>query len=366
MFVTGRAKDVIIRGGHNIDPQLIEEALMQHPGVQMAAAIGAPDEQAGELPMAFVAARPGETLELAALATCANARIPERPAWPKRIVPLPALPMTAVGKVFKPALRAQACALVLNERLADAGLAGAVTLRIEQRAEGRAFADDDTLRVAIVTGAGDQAFCAGGDLARTLPLLTGERAPEDDWDRRLLADPQVLAAAGLRDTVPAKPVIAAIHGACLAAGFELMPGCDLRLCTPQSRFGLPEVRLGLIPFAGALARLPRQVPRALAMGLPLTGEAIGADEALRAGLVNQVVQADGLMREARRLAGVIAANGPLAMRAVLGVVRESDGVPLAQAFECEAAAWAQVRASADAREGPRAFIERRPPGFRGV
>lgn len=139
VFVTGRAKDVIIRGGHNIDPQWIEEALLQHPAVAMAAAVGAPDEQAGELPMAFVALRPGAAADPAALSVFANERIPERPAWPKRIVVLPALPLTAVGKVYKPRLRAEACALVLHERLAAAGLAQALQVHVDEHPHGLAL-----------------------------------------------------------------------------------------------------------------------------------------------------------------------------------------------------------------------------------
>ena len=138
VFVTGRAKDVIIRGGHNIDPQLIEEALLQHPDVLMAAAVGEPDEYAGELPVAFVSLRPGATITAQELSAFANERVPERPAWPKRIDVLPAIPMTAIGKVFKPRLRMLACERVLNERLERAGLAGAVRVSLEDGAGGLA------------------------------------------------------------------------------------------------------------------------------------------------------------------------------------------------------------------------------------
>jgi fatty-acyl-CoA synthase len=136
VFVTGRAKDVIIRGGHNIDPQLIEEALLQHPDVLMAAAVGEPDEYAGELPVAFVSLRPGATVTMQELSTFANERVPERPAWPKRIDVLPVIPMTAIGKVFKPKLRMLACQRVLDDRLARAGLADAVRVEVEDAAGG--------------------------------------------------------------------------------------------------------------------------------------------------------------------------------------------------------------------------------------
>jgi len=148
-FVTGRAKDVIIRGAHNIDPGVIEEALLAHPQVQMAAAVGEPDEYAGELPVAYVVPRPGAPApspeELLAFAA---AHIDERAARPKRITVLPALPLTAIGKVYKPALRAQALQRVVEERLARAGLEGRV------RAEG--VDDGGRLRVRFVVAAGER------------------------------------------------------------------------------------------------------------------------------------------------------------------------------------------------------------------
>ena len=136
VFVTGRAKDVIIRGGHNIDPQLIEEALLQHPDVMMAAAVGEPDEYAGELPVAFVSLRPGARVEPVALSEFANERIPERPAYPKRIEILPAIPMTAVGKVYKPQLRVLATEHALKQRLAGAGLHDTFGVVVEVTARG--------------------------------------------------------------------------------------------------------------------------------------------------------------------------------------------------------------------------------------
>jgi fatty-acyl-CoA synthase len=122
VYVTGRAKDVIIRGAHNIDPGVIEEALLQHPGVALAAAVGEPDEYAGELPVAFVVTKPGVALGEAELLAHATPHIPERAAVPKRIECLPALPLTAIGKVYKPALRLRATERVLRERLQRAGL----------------------------------------------------------------------------------------------------------------------------------------------------------------------------------------------------------------------------------------------------
>lgn len=228
-----------------------------------------------------------------------------------------------------------------------------------------AFAANDTLRVAILTGSGERAFCAGGDLARTLPLMTGARTPEDEWDRRLLEDPDVLAASGLRDYPLDKPVIAAINGVCMAAGFELMLGTDIRICAEHATFALPEVQRALIPFAGSVARLPRQVPYCLAMELMLTGHSISASEAHRVGLVNRIVPAAALMSTAWALATTIAANGPVAVQAVKRTAIASSGLPLAQAYSLENDAKARVLASEDAREGPRSFIEKRAPVYRG-
>ncbi|WP_310462289.1 enoyl-CoA hydratase-related protein [Sphaerotilus sp.] len=228
-----------------------------------------------------------------------------------------------------------------------------------------AFAADPDLRVAVITGVGYRAFCAGGDLARTLPLMTGSRPPEDDWDRRVLDDPQVLAASGLRDFALDKPVIAAINGACMAAGFELMLGTDIRIAAEHATFGLPEVQRAVLPFAGSMVRLPRQIPQALAMELLLTGEPISAAEAWRIGLVNRVVAADRVMPVAMGMAERIARNGPLAVQAVKRTVRQASGQPLDAGFQMENEAKRQVLSTEDAREGPHAFMEKRPPVYRG-
>jgi fatty-acyl-CoA synthase len=147
VFVTGRAKDLIIRSSHNIDPVVIEDALMAHPGVLLAAAVGAPDAYAGEVPVAYVSLRPGCEADSAQLAAFAQARIPERPAFPKAIFVLDALPVTAIGKLYKPALRALATRWAVEEHIARSPLAR--RLRIDVRAEGKGLvvhctpADDD-------------------------------------------------------------------------------------------------------------------------------------------------------------------------------------------------------------------------------
>jgi enoyl-CoA hydratase len=229
----------------------------------------------------------------------------------------------------------------------------------------RDFADDNDLRVAIVTGAGDKAFCAGGDLARTLPLLAGAREPKDDWDRRVLNDPLVMPASGLRDFPLWKPVIAAINGPCLAAGTELVLGTDIRIAAEHATLGLPEVTRALVPFAGSMARLPRQIPYAVAMELMLTGEPISAQDAYRIGLVNRIVPASEVAATAEAIAHKIAANGPLAVQRVKETVLRSSGMPLTDAYRIEDESRRIVFASEDAKEGPRAFMEKRSAKYIG-
>jgi enoyl-CoA hydratase len=227
------------------------------------------------------------------------------------------------------------------------------------------FVGDPALRVGILTGNGDKAFCSGGDLGTMLPLLSGDRAPEDEWDRRVLEVPAVMAAASLRDFPIDKPLIAAINGACLAGGMEIMLGTDIRVAAEHALFGLPEVRRGVIPFAGSLARLPRQVSYCQAMELLLVGDMIGAAEAQRIGLLNHVLPAAEVMTKAMAIARKIADNGPLAVQRVKQTVTGASGRPLLEAFLLEDESKRVVMASEDAREGPRAFMEKRAPRYVG-
>ena len=226
--------------------------------------------------------------------------------------------------------------------------------------------NDPHLRIAVITGAGDRSFCSGGDLATTLPLLSGARLPEDDWDRRLLADPAMIWRTTFKGLDFHKPVIAAINGTCLAGGMELMLGTDIRIAARHAVFGLPEAKRGLIPFSGALARLARQIPQALAMEILMVGDPIDADTALRCGLVNRVVAGEDVLPVALDLAERIAANGPLAVREIKKTVMASSGLPLDEAYVLENASMDVVMQSADAREGPAAFVEKRQPIYRGV
>lgn len=226
-------------------------------------------------------------------------------------------------------------------------------------------AADDSVRAVVLTGAGDQAFCNGGDLSLTLPLMTGARQPQDAWDDRLLDDPGVMARCTLRDYAFDKPVIAAINGTCLAGGMEMMLATDLRVAASHASFGLPEVKRALIPFAGSLVRLPLQVAYCHAMELLLLGDSISATDAFRMGLVNQVLSGPEVLSRAMKLAGRLAANGPIALREIKRTVRASVGLTLDQGYQREDEAKAVVMATADAREGPAAFIEKRSARFAG-
>jgi enoyl-CoA hydratase/carnithine racemase len=224
---------------------------------------------------------------------------------------------------------------------------------------------DDDIRAAIVTGAGNVAFSAGADLGRLIPLFTGARKPEDEWDERLLADRRQGDAALLRNYDVDKPVIAAINGFCIAGGMELIQATDLRVASENASFGLQEVKWAIIPAAGSLARLQRQIPYCKAMEILLTGNRIDAQEAWRIGLVNYVVPQDQLMARAEELASTIAANGPLAVRKIKEAVRRTSGRPLEEAFKIENEIARDVMRSEDAKEGPRSFMEKRKPNYKG-
>jgi enoyl-CoA hydratase len=226
-------------------------------------------------------------------------------------------------------------------------------------------AADDSVRVVILTGAGDKAFSAGADLARMLPLTTRERLPEDVWDHTLLENPELRSIAMLHPFEMLKPIIAAINGYCIAGGMELMLATDIRVAAEHASFGLMEVKWGLIPYAGSLVRTPRQIPYCNAMELLLTGDRIDAHEARRLGLINHVVSAGQVMAKAEEIARKIAANGPLAVRAIKQGVTRTSGLPLEEGFKIENEIARGVFSSEDAKEGPRAFIEKRRPNFKG-
>ncbi len=222
------------------------------------------------------------------------------------------------------------------------------------RAMDAAFADfnaDPGLWVAILTAAGEKSFSAGMDLKEAIPLLAaGDQLGYEDHTKRPFSD-------------VFKPIIAAVNGFCIAGGLEFLQGTDIRIAAEHATFGLGEVRWGIIPTGGSHIRLPRQIPWAVAMELLLTGRPIDARRAYDVGLVNQVVPAPELMPTALAWADTICKNGPLAVRTAKEIAVRSLG--LESGFVLEKALGARVFGSEDAKEGPRAFGEKRPPRFTG-
>ena len=220
---------------------------------------------------------------------------------------------------------------------------------------GDAFAEvqgDPRIGVAVLTGAGERAFCVGADLGESIPALTEERFDISEWD-----------AAHQKHSTLEKPVVAAINGLCLGGGFEIMLSTDIRLASAEAQFALPETGVGVVPAGGTLVRLIRQIPYAFAMDLMLRGDRIDAETALRYGLVNRVVEASALHDEAIAVAEQLLTKSATALATVKRAVRALADLPEPEAFRLEAVLGQQAFASDDAREGLAAFAERRPPRF---
>jgi crotonobetainyl-CoA hydratase len=219
-----------------------------------------------------------------------------------------------------------------------------------------AFAEDGELAIAIVSGAGERFFSAGWD------LKAAASGDSEDFGRG--------GFAGLTEMFELdKPVIAAVNGWAAGGGFELALACDLVVAAEHARFSLPEVTRGFVADAGGVLRLPKRLPRAIAMEILLTGEPIDAARAARLGLVNRIVAAAELMPAARALAARIVAAAPLAVRAVKAIVDATVDLPVPEGYrrlrDGSIAALKRVERSADAAEGPRAFAEGRDPVWRG-
>ncbi len=213
--------------------------------------------------------------------------------------------------------------------------------------------DDPDVAVVVLTGAGDKAFSAGMDLKA---FASGEGASITEASGGF---------AGISKRDFPKPLIAAVNGAALAGGCEIMLACDLVVAADHAQFGIPEVKRGLIAGGGGLVRLPRRLPVAVALELALTGDPIDAPRALALGLVNRVVPADRLIEEAVSLAERIAENAPLALRYSKQVVNKAAKGSEEDGWAANDAAVGIVFTSADAMEGPTAFAEKRAPRWTG-
>ena len=213
------------------------------------------------------------------------------------------------------------------------------------------------IRVAIISGEGQKAFCVGADLKKTMPpqeshaqLTFGGGAREARWIDAIEMD---------------KPLICAINGMAMGGGLEMALACDIRIAVDHAKFALPEVKVGSIPGAGGTQRLPRTIGMSDAMLMLLTAETIDAQEALRIGLISRIVAAERLMEEALAIATKIAANAPLSVSAVKGLVRRGMNLPLADAINEERMTWGLLRDTKDRIEGRVAFQEKRKPVYRG-
>jgi enoyl-CoA hydratase/carnithine racemase len=242
--------------------------------------------------------------------------------------------------------------VTLNRPAARNALSGPM-LELMRQAWDTVDADSD-IRACVLTGAGG-AFCAGADLKAMTHSHPGDRAGQ--------FDPSVIEPL-LKGRRLTKPLIAAVEGPAIAGGTEILQACDIRVAGESARFGVSEARWGLFPLGGSAVRLVRQIPYTVAAELLLTGRHITAAEALSIGLIGHVVPDGQALGKALEIAAAIAANGPVAVRAILQVIRDTEGMPENEAFALEAKAGMAVFTSDDAKEGPRAFAEKRRPQFR--
>lgn len=217
-----------------------------------------------------------------------------------------------------------------------------------------AFRDDPAAWVAVVTGVGRD-FCTGADLKTFIPELTGELPRPEGWD----ADDAIHAV--LHRFPVYKPIVAAVNGTCVAGGFEMLGCTDIRVAVPEARFAVMEPKRGVFAGGGSTVRLPRQMSYPLAMELLLTADMVDAERALAMGLINRVVVAGQLMDAAYDYAERIAANAPLAVWATKQSAVEGLALDLQSAYENETRHSDRIFATEDAKEGPRAFAEKRPP-----
>jgi enoyl-CoA hydratase len=223
---------------------------------------------------------------------------------------------------------------------------------------------DDSIRCAVLTGAAGH-YCVGGDLQSG--WMGGNRATEpSENERRAAEDPALIGKGLLLSHWLRKPLIAAVNGDCMGGGCEMLQQTDIRIAEEHARFGVPEAKRGLIAGAGSTMRLKRQIPYAVAMEMLLTGRILDAEEALRWGLVTHVVPTGEGLAKAKEIAEVVNANGPLSVASSKASAVETGWLPEDEARKIEGRYAGLVTRSNDAKEGMKAFVEKRPPNFTGT
>jgi enoyl-CoA hydratase len=218
---------------------------------------------------------------------------------------------------------------------------------------------DPEVRVAILTGAGGH-FSSGSDLK----VMAGAKT-SPEWAQRFKDDPDLHWKSLLRSYRLKKPLIAAVEGTCIAGGTEILQATDIRIAGSTAKFGVSEARWGLFPLGGSTVRLRRQIPYCRAMDILLTGRHVSAEEALEIGLIGRIVPAGEALTEAKKVAAQVAENGPLAVQAIKRSVLETEGLPEKEALAKELEIGWPILATEDAKEGPRAFAEKRKPIWKG-
>ena len=224
---------------------------------------------------------------------------------------------------------------------------------------------DASIRAAVLYSALPDIFCAGMDLKTVIPILTRAREPRTDDERWLVENGAQLFAAMLRQRTWNKPVVSAVHGLCLTGGFEMVMGTDLRVASEDAVFQMREASFGIMPTGGSNVFLPRQIPLVAAKEILCLAENVPARRLYEWGFLNRVVPRGELMDEAGRIARRLADNGPLAVQGILRCIREGANLTFDAAMARELEIGMPVFASADAREGVRAFKEKRKADFKG-
>jgi E-phenylitaconyl-CoA hydratase len=229
-------------------------------------------------------------------------------------------------------------------------------MRAELRAAWTRIKEDDDIRVAVLTGAGEKAFCTGSDLKKTMP-------PKESFAELTFGRPYSDHLLEGLDTD--KPLICAVNGYAMGGGMEMALACDIRIASTNAVFALSEVRIGSIPGAGGTQRLPRAIGASNAMLMLLTGDRVDAEHAMRIGLVSKVVPSAELLPAAHEIARRIAQNAPLSVRAIKRLVYDGLDMPLPTALDNERYVFGLLRDTEDRIEGRRAFQEKRPPVYKG-